>query len=125
MNNIMKAFRRASGSFLFERPDSPEQQDPHLPTLSLQSHESETSGRPTATRIEPCDRAVPRSSARSFDPATMELPRVSLSFLPADYEHTPDDCRDPEEWKACEDGLFRGRRRSDQDLAAMLAWLEE
>ena len=62
---------------------------------------------------------------RSFDPATMELPSVSLSFLPADYEHTPDDYQDTEEWKACEDGLFRGRKRSDQDLAAMLAWLEE
>ena len=61
----------------------------------------------------------------TIDQRKLELPSVSLSFLSADYEHTPDDYQDPEEWKACEDGLFRGRRRSDQDLAAMLAWLEE
>jgi len=61
----------------------------------------------------------------TIDQRKLELPCVSMSFLSADYEHTPDDYQDPEEWKACEDGLFRGRKRSDQDLAAMLAWLEE
>ncbi|KAJ1482750.1 hypothetical protein T484DRAFT_1897133 [Baffinella frigidus] len=60
---------------------------------------------------------------------TIQLPTVRLAFL-HDKSPTPEDCRESRSesqdlgGEAYADDLFRGRRRSIEDLAGMMAWLD-
>ena len=65
---------------------------------------------------------IPARTVRRNAPVAIELPSVSLPFLHSARRAsaTPEDCRE----SPCRDDLFRGHNRSIEDLADMVAWLD-